>query len=261
MPPQEQGTLSTRFNFPDADIAFRSGDQIIFRVHIRNLETHSDGFPPSAFCAPGGEVVNLTEPATTLELLFQYMYPQRQPDLNEIELPLLAELAEAVEKYQVYSAMDICKIFMGNGLQDNPLTVLNYAVRHGYRDIADEAAPLTVSLPLEEVGTHMYQMYMGSWLRYYGEWQKILEVACAEGWRIGQANPCRISNSPTCPHWFAARQNVFTKLGAKPGALNDLSGIFTTAHGLYPCAIESLRQWEYFIAVKVKDIPKFRTFL
>lgn len=41
------------------------------------------------------------------------MYPQRQPDLNEIELPLLANLAEAVEKYQVYSAMDIAKIFMG----------------------------------------------------------------------------------------------------------------------------------------------------
>lgn len=58
-------------------------------------------------------MVDLTEPAATLELLFQYMYPQRQPDLNEIDLPLLAELAEAVEKYQVYSAMDICKIFMG----------------------------------------------------------------------------------------------------------------------------------------------------
>jgi hypothetical protein len=86
-------------------------------------------------------------------------------------------------------------------------------------------------------------------------------VASAEGWRIGHTNPCRISNSPTCPHWLAARQNVLTKLGARPGALNDLAMIFTTAHGLYPCAIESLRQWEYFIVVKVKDIPKFRTFL
>ncbi|KAJ7928735.1 hypothetical protein B0H13DRAFT_2181996 [Mycena leptocephala] len=264
MPPQAQveGTISTRFNSPDADIAFRSSDQIIFRVHIKNLETHSDGFPPSAFCTPGSaEVVDLTEPAATLDLLFQYMYPQRQPDLNEVELPLLANLAEAAEKYQVYSAMDIAKIFMGNGLQDNPLTILNYAVRHDYLDIADEAAPLTVSLPLEEVGAHMYQTYIGSWLKYYGEWQKILEVACAEGWRVGHTNPCRISNSPTCPHWLAARQNVLTKLGARPGALNDLAMIFTTAHGLYPCAIESLRQWEYFIVVKVKDIPKFRTFL
>ncbi|KAJ6620399.1 hypothetical protein B0H10DRAFT_1774586, partial [Mycena sp. CBHHK59/15] len=149
----------------DADIAFRSSDQVIFRLHIKNLETHSDGFPPSAFCAPGSnEVVDLSEPAATLDLLFQYMYPWRQPDLNTVEFPLLADLSEAAEKYQVYSAMDICKIFMGNGLQDNALTVLNYAVRHGYRDIADEAAPLTVSLPLQEVGAHMHQMYLGSWV-------------------------------------------------------------------------------------------------
>ncbi|KAF7359142.1 hypothetical protein MSAN_01255800 [Mycena sanguinolenta] len=204
VPPQnpDQGTVSSRFSFPDADVAFRSSDKVTFRVHLKNLETHSDGFPPSTLCAPGsGEVVDLSEPAATLDLLFQYIYPQRQPDLSEIELSQLAQLAEAVEKYQVYSALEICKIFMGNGLQENPLTVLNYAVRHGYLDIADEAAPLTVSLPLEEVGTHMYQTYMGNWLKYYGEWQKILEVACAEGWRIGQNSPCRISNSPSqCPH-------------------------------------------------------------
>ncbi|KAK7035886.1 S-adenosyl-L-methionine-dependent methyltransferase [Favolaschia claudopus] len=254
-------------NFPDADISFRSNDQVVFRVHIKNLETHSDGFPPAAFCASGStasvseEVVDLSESAAVLDLLFQYVYPQRQPDLSEIELPLLADLSEAVEKYQVYAAMDICKIFMGNGLQDNPLTVLNYAVRHGYSDIADEAAPLTVSLPLDEVGTHMYSTYVGAWLKYYAEWQKILEVASAEGWRIGHTSPCRISNSSTCPHWLTARQHVLTKLGARPGALNDLAMIFTTAHGLYPCAIESLRQWEYFIVVKVKDIPKFRNFL
>ncbi|KAJ7891285.1 hypothetical protein B0H14DRAFT_2688429 [Mycena olivaceomarginata] len=259
---QVEETISSRFNFPDADIAFRSSDQVIFRVHVKNLETHSNGFPPSALCAPGsGEVVDLSEPAATLDLLFQYMYPQRQPDLSGIEPSLLADLAEAAEKYEMFSALEICKIFMGNGLQDNPLKVLNYAVRHGYRDIADEAAPLTVSLPLEEVGTHMYPTYMGSWLKYYGEWRKVLEIACAEGWRIAHTNPCRISNSATCPHWLGARQNVLTKLGTRPGALNDLAKIFTNAHGLYPCAIEGLRQWEYFIVVKVNDIPKFRTFL
>ncbi|KAJ7221541.1 hypothetical protein GGX14DRAFT_353663 [Mycena pura] len=154
-------------NFPDSDIAFRSCDHRIFRVHVRNLETHAEGFPPAAFCAQedGSEVVDLSEPAATLELLFQYMYPQRQPDLTALEFSLLADLAEAAEKYQVYAAMDICRIFMGNGLQDNALTVLNYAVRHDYRDIADEAAPLTISLPLEEVATHMHPTYMGSWVR------------------------------------------------------------------------------------------------
>jgi hypothetical protein len=32
-------------------------------------------------------------------------------------------------------------------------------------------------------------------------------------------------------YWLGARQNVLTKLGTRPGALNDLAMIFTTAHG------------------------------
>ncbi|KAJ7281848.1 hypothetical protein C8J57DRAFT_1056446, partial [Mycena rebaudengoi] len=160
----------------DADITFRSSDGVIFRVHSKNLETHSDGFPPSTLCKSSSELVDLSEPAETLNLLFQYMYPQRQPDLNNIAFPLLADLSEAAEKYQVYSAMDICRIFMGNAVQDNPLTVLNYAVRHGYRDIADEAAPLTVSLPLQEVGQNMHPMYMGSWVGYTPPHSNLLTI-------------------------------------------------------------------------------------
>ncbi|KAF7294559.1 hypothetical protein MIND_00992400 [Mycena indigotica] len=256
-------SVSQRFNFPDSDIAFRSSDNVIFRTHTKNLETHAEGFPPSAFAVDlESEIVNLTETAETLELLFQYVYPQRQPDLTTLPFNVLADLAEAAEKYQIFSAMDILRIFMGNGLQDNALTVLNYAVRHDYLEIADEAAPLTISLPLDQIGKHMHANYMGSWLRYYSEWQEILELACSEGWRIGHTAPCRITaNVTACPHWNSARQSVLTKLGARPGALNDLAKIFTTAHGLYPCAIESLRQWEYFIAIKVRDLPQFRTFL
>nr|GAT54404.1 predicted protein [Mycena chlorophos] len=273
--------ISERFNYPDSDICFRSSDNTLFRIHSKNLETHAEGFPPTAFSAAsnsrlapniagssssdpaaGMEVVELTERAETLELLFQFIYPQRQPDLTTLAFPVLADLAEAAEKYQVFAALDICRIFMGNGLQDNALTVLNYAVRHDYLEIADEAAPLTVSLPLDEIGKHMHPNYMGSWLRYYAEWQKILELASSEGWRIGHTSACRItSNVPACPHWNSARQSVLTRLGARPGALNDLASIFTTAHGLYPCAIESLRQWEYFIAVKMRDMPQFRSFL
>jgi hypothetical protein len=87
-------------NVPDADITFRSSDGVIFRVHSKNLETHSDGFPPSTLCKSSSELVDLSEPAETLNLLFQYMYPQRQPDLNNIAFPLLADLSEAAEKYQ-----------------------------------------------------------------------------------------------------------------------------------------------------------------
>lgn len=47
-----------------------------------------------------------------LDLLFQFVYPKRHPDLKEVEFTLLAQLAEAAEKYEVYAAMQICKVRM-----------------------------------------------------------------------------------------------------------------------------------------------------
>ena len=64
---------------------------------------------------PGADVPvhdEIAETATTLELLFQYMCRQRQPDLSRLRPQELAKLAEAAEKYQVYSAMEVCKLRM-----------------------------------------------------------------------------------------------------------------------------------------------------
>jgi len=58
------------------------------------------------------EVVQLTENSATLELLFQFCYPERHPDLNGLAFDTLAELAEAAEKYKVFSAISLCKIGM-----------------------------------------------------------------------------------------------------------------------------------------------------
>jgi hypothetical protein len=48
----------------------------------------------------------------TLELLFQFCYPDHRPDVEALEFDALALLAEAAEKYQVFPAMNVCKIYM-----------------------------------------------------------------------------------------------------------------------------------------------------
>ena len=96
----------------DADVTFRSCDGTLFKVHRKNLETNSEGFSPPPDTSSREEIVSLTENGDTLDLLFQYIYPQRQPDLTEIDFKQLAELAEAAEKYQVFSAMTICNVHM-----------------------------------------------------------------------------------------------------------------------------------------------------
>lgn len=97
-------------NAPDSDIQLESSDGTLFKVHRANLEMHSQVFADAAgsTIASKEEIVRLTEPAEVLELMLQYMYLQRQPDLEEVQFQVLAGLAEAVEKYSVYSAMGVC---------------------------------------------------------------------------------------------------------------------------------------------------------
>jgi hypothetical protein len=98
---------------PDSDVTFLSCDSVLFKVHRKNLDSHAEGFPPSEIASPpSGETVPLTESSAVLDLLFQYIYPQRPPDLTKVDFPILAQLSEAVEKYQIYLAMECCKAEM-----------------------------------------------------------------------------------------------------------------------------------------------------
>jgi hypothetical protein len=58
------------------------------------------------------EEVELTETSDVLEILFQFIYPRKHPSLVNIKFSTLAGVAEAAEKYQVFSAMNICEIRM-----------------------------------------------------------------------------------------------------------------------------------------------------
>jgi hypothetical protein len=59
------------------------------------------------------EPVRLSEPASVLEVLFAFMYPQLHPELKDTPFNDLAAIAEAVEKYQVFPAITVCKIRTG----------------------------------------------------------------------------------------------------------------------------------------------------
>jgi hypothetical protein len=102
-------------NLP-ADVILRTSDGVLFNAHAKNLETFSGGFPPSSFIDATEydekEIVDVTESATVLALLLRYMHNQRQPDSRQFRFETLAGLAEAAEKYQVYSAMEVCRIKM-----------------------------------------------------------------------------------------------------------------------------------------------------
>ncbi|KAJ7447032.1 hypothetical protein B0H11DRAFT_2083098 [Mycena galericulata] len=140
------------------DIVLRSSDGVLHAAHSKNLEMYSEGFPPSALASVSRdvetaqpEVVQMTERSDILELLLKYMHLQRQPDLSRRKFDTLAGLAEAAEKYLVYSAMDVCRIRMGLHVLDHPAGVLAYSIKHDYPELRDVAVPLTLTMPLSNM--------------------------------------------------------------------------------------------------------------
>ena len=98
---------------PGADRILRSSDGTLFKVFSRDLKMYSGAFPSPKVTIPGiTEILRLPESARVLELLFQFMRRQRQPDIKHMAFGVLASLAEAVEKYEVYSAIEVCKVHM-----------------------------------------------------------------------------------------------------------------------------------------------------
>ncbi|KAG5642311.1 hypothetical protein DXG03_003012 [Asterophora parasitica] len=139
-----------KFNSGDADVVFLSSDNVAFHIHRTYLEGNAGAFPPAEFDTQG-EVVRLEESSTTLELLFQFVYPQRHPTLDDTPFEVLAPLAEAAEKYEVFAAINICLVRMKANLADHPVDLMNFASRHGYNEIYPEATPLLLDIPLDKV--------------------------------------------------------------------------------------------------------------
>lgn len=173
-------------NAADSDITISSSDGVLFKVHKRNLAAHSEVFPEGDL-ATNDEVVLLTEESSTLELLFQYMYRQPQPDITELPFERLSKLAEAAEKYRVFSAMEICRVMMKcvslrmkresmltsvrppgirASLPSHAIAVLAYGAKHGYSKVYSEAAPHTLAVDPAEAFRYLGHAWFVHWVSW-----------------------------------------------------------------------------------------------
>jgi hypothetical protein len=168
----------------DADVVFKSSDAVLFHLHRKNLEVCTGGLPPGGFSTDGA-VVDLAENSEVLEILFTFAYPSRRPSLVGVEFSILAGVAEAAEKYEVYIAMDMCYnrmvwggISTSNQLREppnrnytfreqsreHPLEVLNYSTRHGYLGLADNTSPLTIGFTHGKIGKCLDLLILPIWV-------------------------------------------------------------------------------------------------
>ncbi|KAJ7189081.1 hypothetical protein C8R46DRAFT_935302 [Mycena filopes] len=203
---------SERFCAANADLTISSSDGVLFKVHHRNLEVHSPVFASAESSTRpenGQEVLKLSESSETLELLFQFMYAQPQPDVQELEFPSIAGLVEAAEKYEIYAALPPCRAQMKDFVTVHPVEVLLYAIRHNHTDLANESALQSMSVGVEKVMEVLPPEIFKSWIIFNERWRHamiddlakfvngdghFIPTAHAIGMRIQQLRQPRIPN-------------------------------------------------------------------
>ena len=104
------------------DIVLKSSDGVLIGAHKANLESFTEGLLPSDGASDSKKRVDLEENAGALKPLMQFAHRVPYPDLYSTPRQTLFGLANAAEKYKVYSAMAVAN------------ACIRYVLRHPARD-------------------------------------------------------------------------------------------------------------------------------
>ncbi|KAL1674035.1 hypothetical protein EV122DRAFT_221431 [Schizophyllum commune] len=168
------------------DIEFLSSDGQKIGAHTHNLATYSEGFPKPDDNLIANDPIALSEDAKTLKILFQFMHLAPQPNVRYLSCSMILAVAEAAEKYGIYSAGPICATSLESKVVDKPMDILKFALRHSYKELANAAAPYTLDMPANEAkkefGDDIYAL--AKWLLYRARWEDLVSAACQwDKWR------------------------------------------------------------------------------
>lgn len=109
-----QGTSVNDCYIP-VDLILQSVDGVKLGAHKLNLQTYADGFSVANSVMRVDSVDDipvLTENSDVLRLMLRFMHHALQPDLDEFSFETVAAFADAAEKYFIFSAIGVCKMYM-----------------------------------------------------------------------------------------------------------------------------------------------------
>ncbi|KDR69056.1 hypothetical protein GALMADRAFT_104360 [Galerina marginata CBS 339.88] len=177
----EQPWVDSKFSVYDSDIEVRSSDGFIFQLHRVVLGVSTGAFPGSEMDT-AGEIVQLTEPANVLAILFAFLYPKVHPDLRGEKFAILAAVAEAAGKYEVSSATEVCNERMVNFLPQYAPEILTHAVKHDYPRLIATTLPHFSRAPLVSVLGRLPPAYMIPWAQYHEAWRLVFKDLAQYVW-------------------------------------------------------------------------------
>ncbi|KAH9479312.1 hypothetical protein JR316_0007901 [Psilocybe cubensis] len=169
------GNNAALFNNENPDIKVQSADGVIFELHRAMLSAHTGSFPGSEI-EVAGEPVKLTESADVLRICFDFIYPKRHPDLEDVEdFELLAAVAEAVGKYEIFSAVNTCNTRLRAFLPSHPIEIFVIAVKHDHPRLMNEAAHCLARSSFTSVLKQLPHSFMVQWSMYRDAWTAVFK--------------------------------------------------------------------------------------
>ncbi|KAJ3965239.1 hypothetical protein EV361DRAFT_873362 [Lentinula raphanica] len=157
--------------FTTGNVSFRSCDGVLLRTDQWRLEFVAEGFPLDIRPGPD-EVVVLNEDSNTLEMLFTFLYPNREmPNIGALSFDALVKLLEAADKYAFNAALEIGLSHLQRYAQSWPLRILTLAGRHNDGPLLAALAPHLVNLKPEVIEIVGFSTSLcAKWSRYRKKW-------------------------------------------------------------------------------------------
>ncbi|KAF5359938.1 hypothetical protein D9758_013971 [Tetrapyrgos nigripes] len=257
MSTKEKAVVSRKFG-PETggDVVFRSSDNVSFHVHQKHLEVYAEGFPLAKHTTPSqNEIIPLSEKSSTLEHLFQFMLPQRPPELDGLDFEQLMALANASEKYVVYSAQSTCALYMRDFLTSHPEQILKYAATYHHNSVIYTLAPQLVMKPLTELANLLPHDVFVPWSIYRSNFHGLLSA-------LGDA--CAISSTHPQQHkfqevrWLRKIQQVKDEIKKDPTKLSQFRTLIYQADlaGEKVCECHCCNPFKEWVTKVCGDIGK-----
>jgi len=205
------------------------------------------------------EPVPLTESSNVLELIFQFVHPRKQPGLDDTDFPLFLAVAEAAEKYEVYSAMNICQLRMKEYLPAQAPEIFGFAGKHNYPHLVAAASPVLIGKPLADVAHVLATHLFVPWSIYQQRWSICLNRSLCPP----ITTECDYYGDRA--EWQRTVAKIQQHLNQNMARLLDIETIFETLlsekqlKGCGSCQT-SFRKWKKNIQKEVAMVPNFLTF-
>jgi len=146
------------FNWPDGDVILRAThgtDSRDFRVHKLFLSFASPIFkdmfkvPQPSPSSSNVDIIDVTDPPRTLELILRFIYPFASPVIND--LTTLSDVLILADKYDIEAARSRLRPCLAELAKTEPLRVYAIACRLGFEDEMKIASSHTTSIDLSEL--------------------------------------------------------------------------------------------------------------